>query len=142
MDHLQTKKIAGVVANAHSQKRNLTRKENKELKKINSYFKSLCAEFYQFLFTWDWDDPNGVIEVVDEKGIHEVPITEFNPFNMFNDDWMYYARERNNDRKHNTPVNAEAFHDKMINNENIENHDDITICNFGNPQLTHVCWII
>lgn len=130
----KSKQIAGAVASVKRDKRKLTRKENRELEKVDQRFDSLCNEFVEFLFSWDWDDPKGVVEVDDQ----EVPIYEFNPFGLFNDDWRYFAKNLNENKKHQTPVNGEAFYDTMINNENLNYGEPIDI---NNPRLNQICYL-
>lgn len=128
-----------VFANVKSNARKLTRKEEKEMEKINKRFNALCDDFEAFLFSVDWDD-EGVIEVTSEGETIEIPIKDYNPFDYFNENWRDVSNYFNKKRGHITPVNGGAFHELMINNKNIDTNGELI--NINNPQLVYNCWIV
>ena len=119
MDLKDIKTRAKKVASINAQKRRLTRKENKEIKKINEVFLKIQNEFSAFIFGFDWDN----ITHLEYNDGTEVSIEDLKPFKDFNTKWIKWCLDWERDKKHNTQVDKNAFHDWAINNEKL-NKDD------------------
>ena len=121
MDKKTIKARAEKVAAINSQKRRLTRKENKEITKINNAFTKIQNEFSAFIFGFDWDN---ITHLKYDDGT-EVPITELKPFKDYNAKWIRCCLIWERDKTHNTQVDENAFHDWCMNDTLVGENDKI-----------------
>lgn len=133
MKKADIQKRAAKVAAMNHQKRRLTRKENKELIKINQAFNKIQNDFSAFLFGFDWDD---ITHLQYDDGT-EVPISELKMFQDFNQKWIAFCNKWKRDKHHNTPVNENAFHEWAIDNTKTNKNDKR--CDFIGSKWTILC---
>ena len=121
------------MANVNAQKRRLTRKEEKETKKINLAFEKVCNSFHDFLFWQDWDE---VTHITFDEG-EEIPVEELNMFQDFNNRWIKWCEQWRANRTHNTPVNENAFYDWAIDNTKTNDYDKPIDFNYSQLPFVH-----
>lgn len=79
----------------------------------------LQTEFHSFLFWMDWDN----VETLEYDDGSTVAVKDLKPFQDFNKKWIAWCERWRANKRHNTPVNDNAFHDWAINNTKINDYD-------------------